>query len=200
MVYVKNKKALSAFDVNRIDHGSCLGIAQATDCIGMMLWSCPSFLPIFTTEFSALDRISALEVKLEKVDSLTSEIQSLKLEIISLKKPDCPYLRAASRNRTGSTASDRNSKKRKAEFNEDVHADMESQNRKPKDFKTGSNINHQTTVSAIKRSPKRRRLYIGRLNNSVCTDVIRDYCKNKGVDLLFIREISMEESRLKSFH
>ena len=81
----------------------------------MISWSCPSCLPTFTTELSALDRISPLEVKLEKVDSLISERQSLKLEIKSLKKPDYPYLRAFFRNRTGSTASDRNSKKRKAE-------------------------------------------------------------------------------------
>ena len=66
------------------------------------------YLPTFTTELSALDRISALEVKLEKVDSLISEIQSLKLEINSLKKLDYTYLRAAFRNRSDSTASDRN--------------------------------------------------------------------------------------------
>ena len=88
-------------------HGCCLGIAQK-NCIGMIFWSCPSCLPTFTTELSALDRISALEVKLEKVESLISEIQSLKLEINSLKKPDYTYLRAAFRNRTDSTASDRN--------------------------------------------------------------------------------------------
>ena len=55
-------------------HGSCLGFAQTTICIGMIFWSCPSCLPTFTTELSALGRISALEVKLEKVDSLISEI------------------------------------------------------------------------------------------------------------------------------
>ena len=73
-------------------------------------------------ELSALDRISALEVKLEKVDSLIPAIQSLKLEINSLKKPDYSYLRAAFRNRTDSTAKDRNSKKRKTAGNENVLA------------------------------------------------------------------------------
>ena len=34
-----------------------------------------------------------------------------------MKKPDNPYLRAAFRNRTDSTASDRNSKKRNVEGN-----------------------------------------------------------------------------------
>ena len=146
-------------------HGSCLGIAQTANCIGMIFWSCPSCLPTFTTKLSALERISSLEVKLEKVDSLISEIQSLKLEINSLKKPHYPYLRAAFRILTDSTASDRNSKTRKAEGNESLHADMESQNRKPKVFKTGTNINHPTTVSAIKRPPKKRLLYIGCLSN-----------------------------------
>ena len=98
----------------------------------MIFWSCPSSSSIFTTELSALDRISTLEVKLEKVDSLIPAIQSLKLEINSLKKPDYPYLRAAFRNRTDSTAKDRNSKKRKTEGNENVLAGKESQDRKPK--------------------------------------------------------------------
>ena len=120
--------------------GSCLGIAQ-TNCIGMIFWACPSCLPTFTTELSALDRLSALEVKLEKVDSLILEIQLLKQEINSMK-PDYPYLRAAFRNRTDSTASVRNSKKRKAETNDNVQADKESQNRKPIVFKTGTNNNH----------------------------------------------------------
>ena len=117
-----------------------------------------------------------------------------------MKKPDYPYLRVAFRNRTDSNASDHNSKKRKAETNDNVQADKESQNRKPKVFQRGTNKNHQTTVSAIKRPPKRRNLYIGRLNNSVSTDDLKDYCKNKGGDLLCIRVISREESRLKSFH
>ena len=180
-------------------HGSCLGIAQKTSCLGMIFWSCRSCLPIFTTELSALDRISALEFKLEKVDSLISEIQSLKLEINSLKKPDYPYLRAAFGNRTDSTGSDRNSK-RKAEGNENVLAGKESQDRKPKVFKTSTIINHQTAVSAIKRPPKRRHLYIGRLSNSVSTDDIEEYCQIKLADLLCIREISREDSRLKSFY
>ena len=75
--------------------GSCLGIAQTTNCFGMIFWSSPSCLPTFILELSALDRISALEVKSEKLDWLISEIQSLKLKIIAPKKSDYPYLRAA---------------------------------------------------------------------------------------------------------
>ena len=48
--------------------------------------------------------------------------------------------------------------------------------------------------------PPKRHLYIGRLSKSVSTDDIRESCKNKGVDLLCIREISREESCLKSFY
>ena len=105
---------------SKCGHGSCLGITQTTSCIGLIFWSCPSFLPTCTTELSALDRISALGVKLEEVDSLITETQSLNLEINSLKKMDYPYLRATFRNRTDGTASDRNSKKRKAESNENA--------------------------------------------------------------------------------
>ena len=57
----------------------------------------------------------------------------MKLEINSLKKPDNPYLRAAFRNRTDITASDRNSKKRNAEGNVS---------------KKGTNINYQTKKKA----------------------------------------------------
>ena len=148
----------------------------------MIFFSCPSYLPTFTTELSALDRISVLEVEFEKVDSLIFEIQSLKMEINYLKKPVYPYLRAVFRNRTDSTASDRISKKRKAEGNENVLAGKKSQDRKPKVLKTDTNINHQTAVSAIKRPPQRRHLYIRRLSNSVSTDDIREYCKIKGAD------------------
>ena len=162
------------------------------------IWSCLGCLPKFTTELSALEWISFREVNLEKVDSLTSENQSLKLEINSVKKPGYPYLRAAFRNRTDSTASDRNSKKRKAEGNEKLHVDKESQNKKIKVFKTGLNIHHQTAIRAIKRPVKRRNFYIGCLSKSVPANGIN--FKNKGVELLCIREISREESRLKSFH
>ena len=150
----------------------------------------------FSTELSAHDRIFALEVRLEKVYSLISDIQLLKLEINSLNKPAYLYLRAAFRNWTDSTASDRNSKKRKAECNENVLAGKESQARKPKIFKTGTNINHQTAVCANKRPPKRRHLYIGGLSNSVSTDEIREYCKKKGADLLCIHELSRFSSEI----
>ena len=122
---------------SKCTHGSCLGCSQTANCIGMIFWSFPSSLPTFTTELSALNQVSALEVKLEKRDALISEIQSLKLEINSPKKPDYLYLRAAFRNRTDSTAIDRNSKKPKAEGNEKMLAGKESQDRKPKVFKDG---------------------------------------------------------------
>ena len=131
---------------------------------------------------------------------MTSEIQSLKLEINSLKKPDYPYLRAVFRKQTSSTAGDRNSKERKAEGNENLFADKESQKIKPKVFKTGTDINHLTTVSAIKRPPRRRHLYIGLINNSVSTDGITECFRKKGVDILCIREISRDVFRLKTFH
>ena len=76
-----------------------------------------------------------------------------------------------------------------------MFAGKESRDRKAKLFKTGTNVNHQTTVSAIKRPPKRRHLYI----DSVSTDDITEFCKKKGFDILCIREVSRDESRLKCF-
>ena len=131
---------------------------------------------------------------------MTSEIQSVKLEENSLKKPDYLYLRAAFRKQVDSTASDHNSKKRNTEGKENLFADKESRDRTPEVLKTGTNINHQTTVSANKRPPKRRHLYIGRLSNTVSTEDITEYCKKKKVDILCFREISRDECPLKSFH
>ena len=174
---MQNKNELSVFDVNlKCVHGSCLGIV-----LEYIFGIGPSYLPTFTTEFIALDQISALEVKLEKVDSLISKIRSLKLELETGLPASC----AAFRNWTDKTNSDRTSKKRIAEGNENLFSDKEPQERIPKVFKTGTNIYHQTAVSAIIRQPKRRHLFIGRLSNSVSTDDIIDYCKKKGVDILF---------------
>ena len=97
---------------------TCLEVSFAIHCTGMIFWSRPSCLPIFTIELLALDRISVLEVKLESVDSLISEFQVLKLEIFSLRKYEYTYLRAAFRIRTDSTTINRNSMKRKVVGNE----------------------------------------------------------------------------------
>ena len=77
-----------------------------------------------------------------------------------------------------------------------MFAGKESRDRKAKVFKTGTNVNHQTTVSAIKRPPKRRHLYI----DSVSATDITEICKKKGFDILWICEVSRVESRLKCFH
>ena len=56
------------------------------------------------TQYSVLKNLSGNKQE----DSLISEIQSLKLEINSLKKPHYTYLRVSARHRTDSNASDRN--------------------------------------------------------------------------------------------
>ena len=109
-------------------------------CLWIVPWNCSdNKLPLndilVLSELSAPDRLSALEVKLGKVDSLISKIQLLKPEINSLKKRDYPYLRAAFKSRTDSTTSARNSKIRKAEGNGNLVAGKESQDRKLKVFK-----------------------------------------------------------------
>ena len=78
--------------------GPCLGIAKTTNCFEVIFSSFPSCLPTFTTQLSAPDQMSALDVKLKKVDALISEDQSMKLDINSLTKPSYLYLRADFRN------------------------------------------------------------------------------------------------------
>ena len=76
----------------------------------------------FAAEISALDRISAMEKKIEFVNSRIRDDALLRNEVPSLNKPDYPFLNAEKtgfhRNRTESSSSSQGisgSKKRKAE-------------------------------------------------------------------------------------
>ena len=91
--------------------------------------------------------LSALEVMLEKVGSLISEFQSLKLEMNSLNKPEYPYLRAALRNRTDSTATIaiQRSPYLNAIKTWLLTGGLKTENQK---CKTSANINNQTTINA----------------------------------------------------
>ena len=57
----------------------------------MIYWSCNGCTPIFTAELSALDRITAVEKKLDCVDSLIREVTVLRNEIALVKKPDFAF-------------------------------------------------------------------------------------------------------------
>ena len=75
----------------------------------MIYWSCAGCTPIFTAELSALDRITAVEKKLDCVDSLIRECTVQRNEITLIKKPEFPFLKAAKngpgRNRNDSSSS-----------------------------------------------------------------------------------------------
>ena len=76
----------------------------------------------FAADISALDRISAMEKKIECVNSQIRDVALLQNELASLRKPDSPFMNADKtgfhRNRIESSSSSQSisgSKKRKAE-------------------------------------------------------------------------------------
>ena len=75
----------------------------------MIYWSCAGCTPIRTAELSALDRIIAVEKKLDCVDSLIREVKMLRNEILLIKKAEFHFLKAAKsgpdRNRDDSSSS-----------------------------------------------------------------------------------------------
>ena len=81
-----------------------------------------------------------------------------------------------------------------------MFAVKESHDRQLNFFKTGTNNSHQKSVSAIESPFKQRYFCIGCIGNSVSMDDIKEYYQNKAVGLLYIRELSRDESGLKSFH
>ena len=125
-------------------HFGCLGISSTAIIKGMIYWSCAGCTPSFTAELSALDRITAVEKKLDCFDSLIREVTMLRNEIALIKKPEFSFLKAAksgpSRNRNDSSSSHHSAtvnKKRKAD-----DLDFETVERKvrsTKEVKTGTN-------------------------------------------------------------
>ena len=63
----------------------------------MIYWSSAGCTPSFTAELSALERITAVEKKLDCVDSLIREVTMLRNEIALIKKPELTFLKAAKR-------------------------------------------------------------------------------------------------------
>ena len=73
----------------------CLGISSTANIKGMIYWSCVGCTLSFTVELSALERITAVEKKLDCVDSLIREVTMLPNEICLIKKPEISFLKAA---------------------------------------------------------------------------------------------------------
>ena len=126
----------------------------------MIYWSCAGCTPSFTAELSALDRITAVEKKLDFVDSLIREVTMLCNEIALIKKPEFPFLKAAksepSRNRNDSSSryhSATVNKKRKVDDYE--FETVQRKVRSTKEVKTGTNTN-SADIKDVKKPPKRR--------------------------------------------
>ena len=137
----------------------------------MIYWSCAGCTPIFTAELSALDRITAVEKKLDCVDSLIREVKMLRNEIALIKKPDFPFLKAAksgpARSRNGRSSSyhsatvNKNRKADEFEF-ETVQRKVRSTN----EVKTRTNTN-PAVIKGVTKPLKRRHLYVGRLSQNI---------------------------------
>ena len=63
-------------------HLTCVGIDELpSESRGVLLWCCASCEPIFKTQLSLLDRMSALEQKVSEIDSLTQVIKGLRTDV-----------------------------------------------------------------------------------------------------------------------
>ena len=82
-------------------HFGCLGISSTATIKGMIYWSCAGCTPSFTAELFALDRITAVEEKLDFVDSLIREVTMLRNEIALIKTLEFLFLKAAKVNPAG---------------------------------------------------------------------------------------------------
>ena len=121
-----------------------------------------------------------------------------------IKKPEFPFLKAAksgrSRNRNDSSSSHHSAtvnKKRKADDLE--FETVQRKVRSTKELKTGTNTN-PAVVKGVKKPPKRRHLYVGRLSQNITASEMEEYCIENNVELLHIRQISKSEAHLKAFH
>ena len=167
----------------------------------MIYWSCAGCTPSFTVELSALDRITAVEKKLDCVDSLIREVTMLRNEIALIKKPEFPFLKAAKSgpgwNRCDSSSSYHSSAEKKADDFE--FETVQRKVRSPKELKTGTNTN-PAVIKGVKKPPKRRHLYVGRLSQNITASEMEKYCVERKVELLHIRQISKSDAHLKAFH
>ena len=142
--------------------------------------------------------------KLVRIDSLIREVTMLRNEIGLIKKTEFLFLRAAKsgpgRNRNDSSSSYHSAtvnKKRKADDFE-----FETVQRKvtpPKEIKRGMNTN-PAVIKGVKKPPKCCHLYVGRLSQNITALEMEEFCVEKNVELIRIRQISKSEAHLKAFH
>ena len=185
-------------------HFGCLGFSSTANTKGMIYWSCAGCTPSFTADLSALERITAVEKKLNCVDSLIREVTMLRNEIALIKKPEFPFIKAAksgpSSNRNDSSSSHHSAtvnKKRKADdFEFEV---VQRKVRSTNEVKTGMNTNPEV-IKDVEKPPKRRHLSVVRLSQSITASEMEEYCIENNVELLHIRQISKPEALLKAVH
>ena len=69
----------------------------------------------------------------------------------------------------------------------------------PKEVKTGTNTN-PAVIKSVKKPPKRRHLYVGRLSQNLAASELEEFCVKKNVKLHHIRQHSKSEAHLKAFY
>ena len=96
-------------------HHACLEITSCSNVQALILWSFKICSSTFAAEILALDRIWAMEKKIERVNSIIRDLARLQNEVALLRKPDFPFLNAAKtgfhRNRIESFSSSQSIKK-----------------------------------------------------------------------------------------
>ena len=70
--------------------------------------------------------------------------------------------------------------------------------RASKELKTGTNTN-TSVISGVKRPPKRRQIYIGRLSQHISVTEMKENCETNRIQLIHIRQVSRMESQLNNY-
>ena len=178
-----------------------MGILSTANIKEMIYWSCAGCSSSITAEQSALDRITTVEENLDCVDSLIHELPMLRNEIALIKKPELKTgKRGPGKNRNDSSYSYHSatvSKKRKADDFE--FETVQRKVRSPKEVKTGTNT-IPAVIKGVKKPPKCRHLYVGRLSQNITASEMEEFCVEKNVKLHHIRQISKSEAHLKAFY
>ena len=151
-----------------------------------------------------MDRITAVEEKLDCVDSLIREMTMLRNEIALIKKPEFPFFKAAKigpgRKRNDSSSNYQSvtvNKKRKAD--EFEFETVQRKKRSSKEVIIGTNTN-PAVIKGVKKPLKRHQLYVYRLSQNITASEMEEFCVEKNVEILHVRQISKSEAHLKAFH
>ena len=213
---------------NKIAHQSCAGLNMPIK--GHVLWNCmecgPHSLKMLTAIVLELkNKLLSLEEIPDQISSLKQEIKVLKPNYSAVLQRNtqnervlpAAFSKSGSgifdmgvpnqnknlyntfRGRINSTTS---SKRQKPDEDEDtvITDDLPIRNRMKVRKQNFGAKQSQNDFNGIKKKPSRRHIFLGRLNSNCTEGMIKNWCSEGGAKVLYLREITKEGSKLKSFH